>query len=161
MCQRNKCLSCTYINKVGIVSDKLIKETVSVWALSTCTSFQPVVVCNRAFIDTLQNYNLKVFVVYLAARVSTWHILCFGCEHQCPTFLLEREEYRPWLHLSSGVSVLPQPLDFTMIMEASDDAPAFDSNIYRLTDVFRLCSISVIWSFYWSICVGQYLLSEK
>jgi len=53
-------------------------------------------------------------------------------EVKCPTFLLEREEYRPWLHLSSGVSVLPQPLDFTMIMEASDDAPAFDSNIYRV-----------------------------
>lgn len=53
-------------------------------------------------------------------------------EVKCPTFLLEHEEYRPWLHLSSGVSVLPQPLDFIMIMETSDDVPLFDSNIYRV-----------------------------
>lgn len=53
-------------------------------------------------------------------------------EVKCPTFLLEHTEYRPWLHLSSGVSVLPQPLDFIMIMETSDDVPLFDSNIYRV-----------------------------
>jgi len=49
-----------------------------------------------------------------------------------PTLLLEHQEYRLWLHLSSGVSVLPQPLDFSMIMETNDDAPLFDSNIYRV-----------------------------
>lgn len=51
-------------------------------------------------------------------------------EVKCPTFWLEH--YRPWLHLSSGVSVLPQPLDFTMIMEVSHDVPLFNSNMYRV-----------------------------
>lgn len=51
-------------------------------------------------------------------------------EVKCPTFWLEH--YTSWLHLSSGVSVLPPPLDFTMIMEAGDDVPLFNSNMYRV-----------------------------
>eukprot|EP01018_Ginkgo_biloba_P000384 Gb_34026 [translate_table: standard] len=51
---------------------------------------------------------------------------------KCPVFLLELIGSRPWLHLSSSIAVLPEPLNFTMVMEAADNSPHFDSNTYRV-----------------------------
>ncbi|KAH9309727.1 hypothetical protein KI387_037638, partial [Taxus chinensis] len=59
-------------------------------------------------------------------------------ELKLPTFMLKHLGFRPWLCLSSRVSVLPPPLDFTAIMEAGDDSPLFDSNTHRVGVIYSV-----------------------
>ncbi|GLJ38313.1 hypothetical protein SUGI_0780240 [Cryptomeria japonica] len=59
-------------------------------------------------------------------------------KHKLPTFMLEHLGFRPWLCLSSRVSVLPRPLDFAAIMEAGDNSPLFESNTYRVGIIYSV-----------------------